>query len=188
LEQQPTFPVIAFDARVPLDHPSLEEPNGWRLKETPRSLSVDESIWWSALDENLHDLPEWRGARQNNWESLEVMRACAQSNGVTGYLTLAITQMPDDEDGAIGSDVTEPNAVQPAWQFLGYDVADYFLLSGLTNCGPVNEADPLGRFAAALNEHHLFDNIQAAEQFALISDERVPEHAPFYVYGLYLVP
>jgi hypothetical protein len=117
------------------------------------------------------------------------MLACAKQNGLSGFNTVAITQLPEEEEGAIGSEVSNPNQVADGWEFLGYDVADYFLLSALMN-SPYKEhevEDLKARFASKLNEHHLFATIQPAEAFMLLADERLPEHAPFYVYGLYLV-
>ena len=38
-----------------------------------------------------------------------------------------------------------------------------------------------------LNEHHLFKNAESAFAFRLVTNRRVPEHAPFFVYGLWLI-
>jgi len=38
-----------------------------------------------------------------------------------------------------------------------------------------------------LNEHHLFNEIDPARLFKEWADRRVPEHAPFFVFGLYIV-
>jgi hypothetical protein len=38
-----------------------------------------------------------------------------------------------------------------------------------------------------LNEWHLFGNPEHATAFAAVTDQRVPEHAPFYGYGIYQV-
>jgi hypothetical protein len=38
-----------------------------------------------------------------------------------------------------------------------------------------------------LNEHHLFDSIKPAVDFMHFSDERVQAHAPFFVFGLWLI-
>jgi hypothetical protein len=72
-------------------------------------------------------------------------------------------------------------------RLLGYDVADHGLLSGLSNCG-YSAADAVAltaRWAPQLNDWHLFDDPEAAAGFAAMTDQRVPEHAPFVVYGLY---
>lgn len=36
-----------------------------------------------------------------------------------------------------------------------------------------------------LNDWHLFDDPDDAETFAEVMDKRVPEHAPFYAFGIY---
>ncbi len=72
------------------------------------------------------------------------------------------------------------------FDFLGYDVADEWQTSGLMNCGYLpEEIEALQKFAPKLNEHHLFEFVDDALSFKSVSDMRVPEHAPFYVYGLY---
>jgi hypothetical protein len=73
-------------------------------------------------------------------------------------------------------------------QFLefGYDVADQYLLSGLSNCGYSKaEIDELRRnFAGLLNSHGLFNNAGEAEEYAEICAGMVPEHAPFFAYRI----
>lgn len=74
------------------------------------------------------------------------------------------------------------------WAFLGYDVADWGLVSALTNCGFLaNEpADALrARWSGSLNAYHLFDDDAPATEFAAFANSRVREHAPFYVYGIW---
>ncbi len=74
------------------------------------------------------------------------------------------------------------------FDFLGYDVADEWQTSGLMNCGYLpEEIEELQKFAPKLNEHHLFAFVDDAISFKSVSDVRVPEHAPFYVYGLYKI-
>ena len=84
-----------------------------------------------------------------------------------------------------------PALRDPAWAFLGYDVSDKWLLSGLSNCGyGTNESEIhilRQTYASSLNEHHLFDAIKPAVDFMHVSNERVQEHAPFFVFGLWLI-
>ena len=70
---------------------------------------------------------------------------------------------------------------------LGYDVADEVMTSGLSNCGYSNKEREVvrPRWASRLNRFHLFDDDDAALQFKVLSDARVPEHAPFFVFGIY---
>jgi hypothetical protein len=89
-------------------------------------------------------------------------------------------------DYLMGETVSAPDP--GAFEFLGFDVADAFLLSGLTNCGWKSEEanDAWARWATHLNEAHLFKDRTAADEFARYADTRVSEHAPFYVYGIWV--
>ena len=84
-----------------------------------------------------------------------------------------------------------PALRDPAWALLGYDVSDQWLLSGLSNCGYGTNASEIhllrDTYASALNEHHLFDAIKPAVDFMHFSDERVQAHAPFFVFGIWLI-
>jgi hypothetical protein len=82
---------------------------------------------------------------------------------------------------------TSPGLLGPGWRLLGYDIADPWLTSGLMNCGYTDaEREPwMSRWRQKLNAHHLFDTPDEGLLFAQDTNERVFEHAPFYVYGLY---
>lgn len=83
-----------------------------------------------------------------------------------------------------------PGTPQPGWELLGYDVADGFLLSGLSDCGwETGEIRPPAAWSGAhLNEHHLFHEPDMAFEYVEAVNIRVPEHAPFFVYSLYRLP
>jgi hypothetical protein len=87
--------------------------------------------------------------------------------------------------------ICTPDTVAPNWSLLGYDVADLGLTSGLTNMGflpGVDDVDALRlRWRPHINASHLFDDLSQAIEFKNFSNQRVPEHAPFFVYGLWLV-
>jgi hypothetical protein len=72
---------------------------------------------------------------------------------------------------------------------LGFDVSDGSLLSGLSNCGYSKRDIPAlrMRWAPYLNAHHLFDDLKQAYEFRDQSNQRVLEHAPFFVYGLWFI-
>lgn len=92
---------------------------------------------------------------------------------------------------AIGIYGTEREAAggEMAMTFLGFDVADEGLLSGLANCGYDEGERPEIRatWSDALNEHHLFARREDAERFREAADRRVPEHRPFQVYALWRI-
>ncbi len=83
----------------------------------------------------------------------------------------------------------QPPERDPAYLPLGFDVSDGSLLSGLSNCGYTDDEvqGARDRWAKCLNQYHLFDDPTIAWQFKEFSDRRVPEHQPFYVFGLWLV-
>jgi hypothetical protein len=69
---------------------------------------------------------------------------------------------------------------------LGYDVADGAMLSGLSNCAysPKEKARLSARWGDSLNQDGLFQAEDDAQRFALLTNTRVPEHAPFVVFEL----
>jgi hypothetical protein len=74
------------------------------------------------------------------------------------------------------------------WQFLGFDVVDGNI-SGLSNCGfEEGELSGLKVWGSRINDHGLLSNLSDALLFRSLTDQRVPEHAPFQVCGLWLVP
>jgi hypothetical protein len=94
---------------------------------------------------------------------------------------------------AFGEDEGTPAGLDPAgsaverYELLGYDVAGYDLLGGLTNCGysPEEAASLAPVWAPLLSEWHLFGNPDDATAYAAVTAQRVPEHAPFFGYGIY---
>lgn len=85
--------------------------------------------------------------------------------------------------------VNPPSLKELEAEFVGYDIADYYLLSGLMNCGfTEEERQRAARWIPHLNRRHLFDSYEPAMAFKHETDDRVPEHAPFFVFGLWLLP
>lgn len=72
------------------------------------------------------------------------------------------------------------------WCFLGYDVADQWLFSGLSACGFKGDeyADLQNTFASSLNKYGLFNEIKPALKFCGERNRSVPEHAPFQPIGI----
>lgn len=71
--------------------------------------------------------------------------------------------------------------------FMGYDIADGGMTSGLFNCG--YNTDELKyckeRYFSSLNHHGLFESFDIALDFLHYTNKRVEDHAPFYIYSLY---
>ncbi|HKW02078.1 MAG TPA: hypothetical protein VJN96_19810 [Vicinamibacterales bacterium] len=86
-------------------------------------------------------------------------------------------------------DRTIPAELPSGCALLGYDVADAGWISGLTNCGYVTgEKEPLARaWATRLNQFGLLSSLEDALEFKRMTDERVKEHSPFWVYGIWQV-
>jgi hypothetical protein len=83
---------------------------------------------------------------------------------------------------------TNPPQRDSAWPLLGYDVADP-VISGLSNCGYDNaeRGELAGTWGRWINRHHIFHTLEDAFDFASLTNQRVPEHAPFFVIGLWFV-
>lgn len=73
---------------------------------------------------------------------------------------------------------------------LGYDVADRWLYSGLMNCAlNVAKQQALSlKFGNTLNAVGLFKFTQSATKFRLECDKLIPQHAPFFVFGIWWKP
>jgi hypothetical protein len=87
---------------------------------------------------------------------------------------------------------TEANVeVEDGWRFAGFDVADGpTAISGLCNCGyAASDATLVPRdvWGPYLNENGLFSEVGAAFDFRKLTDVRVPDHAPFAVFGIWIV-
>jgi hypothetical protein len=83
-----------------------------------------------------------------------------------------------------------PKSPPAGWSLLGFDVADSSFLSGLANCGYTDHLvllEARKNWANRLNEWHLFQEEDAARSFREEVDIRVPEHAPFFVFGLWVL-
>jgi hypothetical protein len=163
------------------------------LPETPLPLSTDDLLWPSATK----DLDRWIGANNGLWENLV---------DLLGHVAAHVDQLPDETwiiavtwhhrerfapSGPFGPYAlpTVPARRDPIWPLVGYDISDGSLLSGLSDCGYYPEelrrlAPRWGRF---LNSHHLFRTLSPAFAYKRLTDARVREHAPFQVYGLWIV-
>ncbi len=81
-----------------------------------------------------------------------------------------------------------PNRIQAGWNLLGYDVSDSGFTSAVSNMGFTsgdNVPSLRERWGPCLNKHHLFDRAEDAVSFKELSNQRIPEHAPFSVFGLW---
>lgn len=180
-------------------------------------LSVDSFVWpsvfYSEIFRGAVDLPYASidvppsTDSGHYWLNLDQMKAyyathkTTDSAGVTVGIELFFPETflvgdvvhyeaPDGIQCGIWLGRTVPAELPPGSELLGYDVADAGRISGLTNCGYLpEEKKRLSRaWASRLNSFGLLTNLDEAMAFKRVTDERVREHAPFWVYGLWQVP
>jgi hypothetical protein len=193
--------ILGFDIRVE-DHLgsrnwSAERRNEFLLRtDVLQPYSVDTIVWPSVLDNALR--PNTCIGHQDLWGDLSCLRSVSSSEapeGSTGKLVVVglITEESTVERNWWQLNAPPSNPSQPgkSWQLLGYDVADRWLLSGLSNCSFLSAVDGLaelrGRWNSKLNDHHLLRTTDEAKAFQTICNHRVPEHSPFFVYSIRIV-
>jgi hypothetical protein len=176
---------IGFDLRSTVPDPS------WTADRRARHLlrpdvtsvrSVDPDVW--VRPPGLPPAPQPESEDVGLRPDLPGLLAAAPGLDRAGVVIVRITALDDD--------APMPDSAAPGtekYDLLGYDVADYYLMSGLANCGysPQEAASLAPAWAPLLNEWHLFGNPGDATAFAAVTAERVPEHAPFFAYGIYLL-
>lgn len=180
--------------------------------DAPKPLSTDTLVWPSVFDsgqaigfsdaerERLHvagiPLPSWIGPNAGLWSGLASMRhhlverwARPRPHAIVAVCWFSERGFSDA--GSVGQHdyPTEPAARSADWKLLGFDVADGSLVSGISNCGydPAEAAVLRLQWSDHLNARHLFADLAPALAFRDLTDTRVLEHAPFFVYGLYLL-
>jgi hypothetical protein len=178
--------LLGFDARR-IERSGYREklPIDYRLRtEVEDILSVDTMVWPSAV----LDAPSWIGPNAPFWEDLDRLRSAPLSSGANWIIAAAWRSL-GQEATKYGPypEPTRPGRIDPAWTFLGFDIADPGI-SGLSNCGYGQERQVLAtEWGPHLNRYHLFEDLDRAFAFRAITNARVPEHAPFFVIGLWLI-
>lgn len=196
--------LLGFDAREMQVEPDSDWAEGRRAAyllrtDVDKPLSTDVLVWPSVLDvdgnvESATSVNEIFHLWNSLFHLKEYLRASEDVTrkpfwiiGIT--LLWSVLSEQEQELWAPRLPVTSPPARDENWSFLGYDVSDLALLSGLSNCG--YDAEKLlslkERWGPQLNRFHLFTEERQSMEFKLMNDDRVPEHAPFFVYVLYLV-
>lgn len=164
-------------------------------------LSVDKAVWSSSDDRSLLsklfiDYFGKDNAAPNglNIYSVKDISALTKSSRFETSMLIGITAVGD-----CGAVLKEKHKVKEStvsleqirlnrWKCLGYDVADHWLRSGLMNCGysSLQKSELLKTFGPKLNKYGLFDSTDIAETFRADCNTRIPEHAPFCVFGIWL--
>ncbi|HMD91793.1 MAG TPA: hypothetical protein VKG80_04045 [Trebonia sp.] len=173
---------IGFDLRSTVPDPSWTEDRRAIFllrRDIASARSVDTLVW-----ERPPGLPP-APVPEGLWPDLSSLFAAARALDRADAVAVRITALEEDGPAPESAGTTGP--ASESYDLLGYDVADYWLLSGLTNCGysPEEAAALASAWAPLLNEWHLFGNLEDATAFAAVTAKRVPEHAPFYAYGIY---
>lgn len=216
---QPNESLIGFDARENWFKMSelwdSNRTSGYLLRvDVQKPLSVDILVWPTvfdvggcvALSNKDATLGEFHGLElpQDAWENYPLLKDSKEAQSIIrdGWTlpqkevaVIAISCLRDaGNSGELALSWPDCKAIATAideeWQFLGYDIADSGMISGLTNCqySAAEHCTAVQRWAEALNCHHLFDDVEPAMSFKDWTNQRVREHAPFAVYGLYVVP
>lgn len=166
-------------------------------QEIVKPLSVDSDVWPSVF-ELVPRLtrPDWTGYVQYLWSDLQALTrvvGTGASREAEQVSCIAVELVSSTTSGtmlAVWQDrvqaVAPPRLAELNRRLAGYDVADYFLLSGLTNCGSPQWTDPQV-WSSVLNQYHLFQDADTAVGFKAEADKHVPEHAPFFVFALWLI-
>jgi hypothetical protein len=200
LEQAPEDPgehLLGFSARTSENHYIDDWPPARRdlylLRfDLDRPLSTDTAVWPAVSVEAPLLGPPWHRSVKV-WPDLPaIQRFLPRRAYEVVALTLVLRDLKGDEL-AEWQDIDSLDAKDPlplGSTRLGYDVSDRALLSGLTNCGYSTDAARELRpvWGPRLNRYHLFSQLADAVVFKALTDRRVPEHAPFFCYGLYLAP
>lgn len=182
--------------------------------DVEKPLSVDSIVWRSVFDLHPALRPRFIGIFHVLFEDLEhlerLLDTAAAELGPCDLVALALDLAACNEEEQAKLDhfltgtnsggtpasgplttLAKPVAIDDGWKFLGYDVADLGCLSGLMNMGFLSDYDDVealrARWGPQLNAFHLFDDPEPAEEFKSFSDQRVKEHAPFYVIGIWRV-
>jgi hypothetical protein len=161
-------------------------------KSVLQPLSVDPHVWKPV--ENWLSLQVWTGPRQG-WDQLTRLEDfLARGKYRTPYWIVAITQLIDVSDTELMEEYPQyriaPLGLAGDWSLIGYDVADFYGTSFLTNAG-FEDNEPVvlnaDKWIERLNEYHLFRSESDALEYVDVAYERDASHGPFYVYGLYKI-
>lgn len=195
----PEAMLIGFDAREDsLDASAWDEGRRHRFllrHDVDKPLSVDSSVWPSAFDiQQQVKRPQWTGYVQDLWEDLGSLKSAVENLAVAlRYAAFEVLDANSPIPFELSWRERVPKINPPSLQeikaeFVGYDIADYYLLSGLMNCAfTEEELRGAAHWTPHLNPRHLFEAHEPAMAFKRETDARVPQHAPFFVFGVWLL-
>jgi hypothetical protein len=115
------------------------------------------------------------------------MRSHYESSGLaksgTVEIAVRLIQLGPNQYGEWEDSIVPADRMAGA-SSLGYDIADAALISGLSNCGyePAEKEELENKWSSRLNQYGLLSTIEDAVELREITDRRVPEHAPFWIF------
>ena len=200
--------LLGFDIRI---CEPVGTTNGWPSErrstyllrtEVRWPLSVDTMVWPSVfhfsnrLEPQSHESIDLDPSTDIQlvlrlWDSRCAMeqkyRQCAPQGQCYVRVAIELVQTGGDDPSwtPILNAFPESDTATADWLFLGYDVADSDFVSGLMNISyTAPERAELVAWARHLNKFGLFDDVEKAAEFKIISNRRTPDHASFLVYRL----
>ena len=198
--------IVGYDARDYRDDFGSQWPLRRREQflyrlDVRKVLSVDTRVWPCVFASMGRPTPFYQPAMQKLWADAGELRGAlseaALHETLPPFRTVAITLVADGAEkhhptAEQAAALAKPVLLAPKWRLLGFDVADAWALSALSNCGFLPDHDDVVRmrqlWAPHLNEFHLFTELDAASAFRRMSDQRLEfDHAPTFVYGIRLV-
>jgi hypothetical protein len=185
--------VLGFDARETFVDPAKAWTPARRREvllrgDVAKPLSVDALVWPSVFHEL--PIPGCGGVAADLWDDLDEMRAALAERREPAHRIVAVSWLSDDPFGKGGPRHGPRDALPcdlgPEWELLGYDVADGSCVSGLSSCGysPFERAELAPSWGPKLNGAHLLPDPEDAFLYRALSDRRVSERAPFFVFAL----
>ena len=161
-----------MEATIGFDLRSIVSDPGWTAdrrarhllrRDVPSVRLVDPLVW--ERPPGLPSSPEAEGL----WSDLPDLLAAGLALDRAGAVVVRITAL--GEDGGTLEGLDPVGSAFERCDLLGYDVADYDLLGGLTNCGytPEEAASLAPVWAPLLNEWHLFGDPDDATATGSIS-------------------
>jgi len=145
--------------------------------EVPAPLSVDRDVWpaLAVNPDESYPLSLW-GSTSPAPVIIEIEVVATDQQSYDYWDGILFGRLRPEKDAALRIILRD----------LGYDVADRYFVSGLSNCllSPAELAEIRKTWSCSINDRGLFEGIAAAKAFRSVCYCLVPEHAPFETYHL----
>lgn len=182
----------------------LDRKREYLLREDiKKPLSVDKVVWPESDDKKMYSIlfsdycdGEYCAPNGLNIYSIKKQESLNRTSFYDGSILVGIAVVNDTKNRSqelknkhsiLDIPYLLNDLLEAGWSRLGYDVADYWLYSGLMNCSysAKDKVNLAKRFANALNEYGLFNAVETAQEFCTDCETRIKEHAPFSIYGIW---